>query len=83
MRNCASFCLRVHISAKSDASSDLSVLGVLDFCSMEQEQEKVAFCCGYGWRWRRDAGQDFVLVPFDNQRVCHSFCHHCHRKAIF
>ena len=48
MRYCAFFCLQVHISAKTDAFSDLSVLGVLDFCSMVQELEKVDLCCGYG-----------------------------------
>ena len=46
MRNCAFFCLQVHISAESDVSSDLSVLGGLGSCSMVQEQEKVVLCCG-------------------------------------
>ena len=50
MRNAAFFCLQVHISAKSDASSDLSFLGMLDFCSSVQEQERVRLCCGYGCR---------------------------------
>lgn len=83
MRNDAFFCLQVHISAKSDASSDLAVLGVLGFCSTGQGQEKAVLCCGWGWGWGCDAVYDHVLVPFDNQRVCHSFCHHCHRKVIF
>lgn len=79
MRYCAFFCLQVRISVRSDAFSDLSVVGVLDFCLMVQEQERVVLCCGCDC----DAGHDDVLVPFDNQRVCNSFCHHCHRKVIF
>lgn len=45
MRYCLFFCLQVRISARIDASSDLSVLGVLDFYLMVQEQEKVGLCC--------------------------------------
>lgn len=85
MSYCDLFCLQVCISARSDAFSDLFVLGVLDFYLMVQEQEKVVRYCGYGWGygWGCDAGHDAVLVPFDNQRVCHSFCYHCHRRVIF
>ena len=50
MRNCAFFCLQVHISATSDAFCALSVLGALDFCLMVLEQENDVLCCGYGWR---------------------------------
>ena len=49
MSYCALFCLQVRIFARSDASSDLFVLGVLDFYSMVQEQERVVLCCDYGW----------------------------------
>lgn len=83
MRYCAFFCPQVRISARSDASSDLSVSGVLDSCLMVQEPEKVVLYCGYGWGWGSGAGCDDVLFPFDNQRVCHSFFHHCYRKVIF
>lgn len=81
MSYCAFSCLQVRISARSDASSDLSVL---DFCLLVQEQEKVVLCCGWGWGWGWgcDAGDDDFLVPFDNQRVCHSFYRY-HRKVIF
>lgn len=83
MSYCAFSCLQVRISARSDASSDLSVLGVLDFCLLVQGQEKVVLCCGWGCGWGCDADHNDVLVPFDNQRVCHSFYHHYHRKVIF
>lgn len=48
MSYCAFSCLQVRISARSDASFDLSVLGVLDFCSTVQEQEIVVLCYGWG-----------------------------------
>lgn len=80
MSYCAFSCLQVRISARSDAFSDLSVL---DFCLLVQEQEKVALCSGWGWGWGCDAVHDDFLVPFDNQRVCHSFYHRYHRKVIF
>ena len=80
MSYCAFFCLQVRISARSDASSDLSVLG---FCLLVREQEIVVLCCGWGCGWGCDAGHDDFLVPFDNQRVCHSFYHRYYRKVIF
>ena len=81
MKYCAFFCLQVRISARSDAFSGLSVLEMLDFCLRVQGQEKVVLC--YDCDCDCDAGHDDFLVPFDNQRVCYSFCHHCHRKVIF
>ena len=83
MRNRAFFCPQVHIVAKNDAFSGLSVLGVLDSCSTVEEHGNAFLCCGWGCGWGCDAGHDGVLIPFDNQRVCHSFCHHCHRKVFF
>ena len=50
---------------------------------MVQEQERVVLCYDWGCGWGCDAGHDNVLVLFDNQRVCHSFGHHCHRKVFF
>ena len=46
MRNCAFFCPQVHIVAKNDAFSGLSVLGVLGFCSTVEEHENAVLCCG-------------------------------------
>lgn len=78
---CASFSQRVHIFVLSDVFFGLSALVGWGFCFEVRELEKVGLCCGYDWGC--GVGHKSCVVPFYNQRVCHSFYHRHRRKVIF